>query len=633
MRPTDSRSIAYFELFLILILLVFDSGFVFLYSYLAANVAFFGFVFGVSAVAFLLLYSLSHDRASWSSELHALFSISLFCYVMQIAASGDMILGALVKLLSQIQSLGLWFVLFIPLLFISSISIYFLRKERRSDSMAKYALLAVLFLILVFYFFFLLKGIFVADDEEVLKLTSVAMLLNGTNPYAASISLLLSQHIGSVGATFTTTNRIIGNMDYPALFFLAFVPFYFAAQPAIASLDSVYMPLQFTIFLFLLLLVFARSLKHRQLMRPSITFLLIFVLAAISLTSATVYLMLALMLLAYTEIDSKYAWIFIGLCLSIQQELWLPAVLLLAYSFNSRGMRRGLRNTLGSAAVFLLFNGYFILQNPGAFFGSILGTLNQPIIPFNPSVISFALLKVYPIPLPAYSVLFAIISLLVLVVSLYFNRKELIPLLSIIPFLFIDHVLTTYYAFLIFIFVFALSVSSGRHVTGSIERWLRGHRQVFAAAFTLLVMIAVAFVYVSHVSYQNGFSISVVNQTLLLNSSANVSVLRASVVHGNLSNSTVYLLAFTYGGASASFAGIGGQGIIGDPQQCKAAGYECTVNVNKLSLNGTSPYNLTVTIPWAGKAGPVERASLVIYNGPYFYAANSAGNATSPGSG
>ncbi len=632
MRLTDNR-LSYIELFLLLLLVVLQSGIALLFFYISSGLAVFSLVFELSFLAFALLYVVPDRRPDGEGAaprlLHALFSIAIFSFIMSILTSGAAYPGLMVKLLTSIQTLGLWLVLFIPLFFLAFTGVYFLRKEHGSETGTKLLLLASVLFILILYYFFIINGALSADDEELLKLVSVQLLLNGSNPYATSISLILYQHTSSIGATLTAGNTLLGTMDYPSLFFLASAPFYFIAKPVIYNLVHVYMPAQFVVFLFVLLVTFAYLMKQKQLMRPQLTLLLLFVLSATELSSITTYLMLALLLLAYAKIESKYAWLFLGLCLSIQQELWLPVLFLLVYSLNTYGIRAGARNAVGALAVFLAFNAYFILLSPSAYFGSIFGTLNQPILPFNPSPFAFFMLSSYQLPLASYSLLFEAIAVFLLLVFLYLNKKELIPLFSLIPFLVLDHILVSYYAFFLFLFIFAIATSDGARRRGIVEMWLRKHRAHFFLAVSAAALLIIGFVAASHNTYQRNFDITATNQTLFINTAGSSTILNSRLAYHNMSNDTLYVFAFKYAGISAGFSGLINQSIISNPQACLPSDYRCLINVNKIMLpNSSGVYPLSLRINWSKDNGEVSRAAVALYNSSYFYVSGSIGNSS-----
>ncbi len=631
MRLTPRR-INYLELFALLIFIILNAGTALLYFYISEGNAFFSIAFYTFFLAFVSIFLVRRGAGSEnpdSQALHALFSISAFSYFMSLLTAGGALRGLAVKLIISVQSLGLWLVLFLPLLFFSFAAIYLLKKDRWRNPYPKLVLLAVVFLMLVLYYFIVLQGVFIADDEELLKLVSVTFLIHGMNPYSTSIAQLLYQHTGSIGATLTTTNTFVGTMDYPALFFLTFVPFYFAAQPTIQNLNTVYLPLQFCAFLFILIAVFAYLSKEKQMLKPQLTLIVLFILAATELSSLTAYLMLALMLLAYAKIESRYAWLFLGLCVSIQEELWLPVLFLLAYSLNTQGLRQGMRNALGAVAVFLVFNAAFIAWSPSAYFGSVFAPLNQLIMPFNPSAFSFSMLKYYQLPLTAYPLLFEMLAAFLMLAFLYLNRKELIPFFSLVPFLVLDHILVSYYAFFLFLLLFAVVSASTKRKEGVIERELRRRKRAFFSLVVVATLLIAGFLVLSHSAYQRNFNVSVVNQSVIVNRSTNTTFSNSQLVYRNLTNSTLYLFTFTYSGISAGFSGLLNESIINGSQRCASGNFTCLVNTNRITLNGSSGvYPLHIFMHWSNQSSLVNRAAVVLYNGQYFYVSDSVGNET-----
>src|SRR5208283_3732191 len=141
----------------------------------------------------------------------------------------------------------------------------------------------------------------------------------------------------------------------------------------------------------------------------------------------------------------RYSWLILGLMVSLQEQLWVIALLFIAYSFNNNGARKGLKDLLGVAAVFLLINGYFMFTAPSSYVQDFIGPL-AAVLPNQDSPIGYLLASVYQVPLYAYTYLFLISIALSLLVSLYLNDRKLILPLSVIPFLFLGHASTLYYA-------------------------------------------------------------------------------------------------------------------------------------------------------------------------------------------
>lgn len=636
-----SEKLLQVELFVSAALLIINSSMAFLTFFLFhQSLAFLSLIFAAIFVAFALLYAMKKDRHStfqkidpYTLSMHVLF-VAMFLFNFFIFfATRKLGFVLLAQLTLVIEGFVLFFLALLPVFFLAFIGMYLAKREWGRKRIPDLLLFAIIFVVLMIYFFFVLKEVFHADDEELLKLTGINMLLNGTNPYSASIEPLLYQHINTIGATITTNNAIIGVMDYPALFFLLFLPFYFFAAPVTQSLNSVYLPLQTVVFLFIFLLVFAYSLKKKDLKVPSLLLLAISIFAITNISSTTTYLMLSLMMLAYAKIDSRYAWVFLGLCVSVQEELWPAALLLLAYSFNNQGIRRGAYNALGALLLFLLINSYFIAINPLAFVRALFLPLNQYIMPLNPSQFSFFLLKLYPMLMPTYAQLFEIGIAFLLLLFLYWNRKELLFLFSLIPFLLLPHILVSYYAFFLFLFIFSFMLEEKKKEKGVIEKQLRNRKLLFAFLLLALLASAFALAYTSHAAYERNFNISFENESVRIFNASNLTRVSGVISYTNLSNNTVYLFTFTLSGLSSSFTGLINTSIIENPQRCNASDYGCFVNLNKIVLpRDQNRYPINLSIQWPNNTKTVSYVSVAIYNSQYFYVSDGAEAANLSGS-
>ena len=370
-------------------------------------------------------------------------------------------------------------------------------------------------------------------------------------------------------------------------------------------------------FLFILVVAFALTVNKEELLKPRVALLFVFALSLSSTASTIQFLMLALMMIAYAKIDSKYAFVPLGLCAALQQELWVPVVLLLVYSLNRHGIKKGAYNVIGAAAVFLAINAYFIALGPSAYFGAILGTLNKSIIPVAPSSFSFALMRNYAVPLSTYPMLFKIMIAIAILVVLYTNRKELIPMFSFITLITLTHALLSYYVFFLFLMFFAVSTWQKQGKDGVFQKFLKKRKVIFYSGLIALIAFAAFTIYASHATYARDFDIRLVNQSIAIDS--NRTVVSGDILYRNLSNNTVFIWAIA-GGKTITTAGFANQSIIASPQRCAASDYTCLVNVNRIALpeNATS-YHITVSIPWENSTAVMNGASIQIYNGDYYY--------------
>jgi hypothetical protein len=254
--------------------------------------------------------------------------------------------------------------------------------------------------------------------------------------------------------------------------------------------------------------------------------------------------------------------------------------------------------------------------------------VNQLIMPFNPSPFAFFFMKFYPILLSTYTDIFALTALLLILLFLYWNKKELVMLFSLIPLLFLDHVISSYYAFFLFPFLFTFFVE-GRKKTGIIEKELRRRKLLFALFILAILASILIVVYNSHAQYEKSFSIGFEPQSLFVNTTSNTTTENGTISYHNLSNSTVYVYVVTQSGLSIAFEGLINESLISNPQKCAPDDYVCLVALNKIVLpNNASEYPLTLRIAWSNQTREIIRSSVIIYNGKYFYTSDPISNYT-----
>ena len=109
-------------------------------------------------------------------------------------------------------------------------------------------------------------------------------------------------------------------------------------------------------------------------------------------SSIVILLMLAVLLLSYFKIDRWYSFVLLGVAAALQEELWLPVILLIVYASNTYGYKKGMRIFAGTILVFLALNIYFIALNPTAFFGSLFSPISAYIFPVSLAPFGYSLL-------------------------------------------------------------------------------------------------------------------------------------------------------------------------------------------------------------------------------------------------
>lgn len=517
-----------------------------------------------------------------------------------------------------LYGLAVSFAIYIILFLLLSVGAYLIYTAKNYRAGLLVFIIVLAFLIIYFtsgYF----KVKYIANDESILTMYSVKAILNGTNPYTTSISrLIYFSHLQN-GTSFTllSNSTVIGGVTYPSLFFLTFVPFYFLSPPTIQNLENIDLTTQASVFIFILLVVIYSMIEKKNILRPRYMLYVFLALFLSNIVSVATYLMLAVILLAYWKLDSRYSWIILGVAVSLQEELWIPAVLLIAYSFNSYGFRKGMANVIGTAAVFLLFNGYFIILNPGAY----LHTVFEPIsgfLPLDPSApIGYFVFMHYGVATELFSKLFILAVAGVLLVLLYFNAKKAIPLLSIIPFMFLTHALVNYYYFFMAMFVVIAYSEAERHRDGILMREVAKYsnfKYLISGLLGLVILLGVFFIWQAHAAYVNELNLSVSNQQAYISGN---SLYYSGTVSYNLTGanaSRMYVLLNVYGSGEEGFYGLFNTSIFNSSSACA---YPCSLNINILELNSSS--HVYAIHAYGRNFSGQTYVSIFLYNQDYAY--------------
>ena len=570
-------------------------------------------LFTILFFSYVIIYIVWSGGSLKRIALRTLFALMLLLFLLFFLMPAPVFFGQMRDLVSLGSGVGIYLLFLLPtyLLFAFGCYMYRIKKDRRAGSI----LFAIGFSLLLVFFGYLVTY-YSVGDEVLLSLQAVVQLLHGANPYSSSILGLLYAYRNTVGGTLTTGNVYISTMDYPALYFLSSAPFYFLSSQTVYGLGHTDMKIEVPAFLALLLLtlVFLRDRKDILGFSPAIVVFLAFVTS--TMVSAPTMLMLALVIIAYARLDSRYAFIPLGLALSIQQELWLPVAFLMLFSLNNGRLRDAVRSILGAAAIFLLVNAYFIALNPAAFFGDIFLPLGH-IIPFSATPFASVLLYSYGVGLSLSSALMLLSSAALALLLLYWNRKELIPVFSLVPLLFLFHSLTGYYTFFLFFLVFVMSLGSGRRNAGRFTALLRSRKALLYSLLALIAVIGVALTYQSHLGYESSFGIRTANQSVRF--AGNNTVYSADVLRTGRGNLTLYLYLQGYSANDTYLLyGLGNQSLIGTAPLCGSP--ECLINVNRITMpENTALYHLTAVINGSNESSKVTCLDAMLYSHDYIY--------------
>lgn len=580
----------------------------------------------IAAVLFLIYAFIyltrSHFKNSYDFILLPTFVLFLIDFILMFVLTHPFILYLILLTLHTEEQIGSRITIFMPSFFLAFLGAYFVRtKSSKATVRLGQILIALAVLLIAFYFFSgYVYQYYAIDDEEFIVFYSTKALLQGLNPYNYSISRLLYYNTSITTISLTTNNEIIGIFNYPALFLYTFVPFYFASAPSIHNLGHVDLVVQAACFIMIAILTVAFSLDKKWLRRPiwGPIFFLSYELGAIA--SVTTFLMFALLVLAYSRLNTKYSWLFLGLCLAIQEQLWIPIIFLMLYSLNNHGLRKGVYDMIMALLVFMVINAYFIALGPSTFAYAIFNPLQKLLFPNPTAFFGYYVLTNYHMLLGSFMIIFVLVLAFLLILFVHLNQKNLLGFFSLIPFLFLSHSLGVYYSFFVSFLVISLFIKEEKPGTGIFEKIMRERKPLVYAALALIIIAIVAVAYYSHLAYTRAFNLTITNQTLAINNGLKQSLYLANLRYNNMQVRQFYISFLVFQNETLNLYGVLNNSLIYNPVRCQSGNYTCTTNVNLVTLNGTSGnYSLYAHLKWLNQSVPLRLARLVIYTDQYFY--------------
>jgi len=406
--------------------------------------------------------------------------------------------------------------------------------------------------------------------------------------------------MSNFGITATTENKIIGVLDYPALFTIIGIPFIILPIKI-----GLILKLQVFIFLYLLFLTIGYLAKKEETAKPSFLILTGILVSLFVLSSSMQALMLLLSLIAYSKSGTRYGWLFLGLAASIQEMLWLPVLLLISYTFSSFGFKKGVKELSLTLIVFLIINGPFILLSPYQFLHNVILPATSYIIPDSYGLAGYLITIFYPTGLSAYSLVPSVFIIFSILLMLYINDKRLVFIISIIPFLFLAHGLATYYLF----FIGAFLISLGLEYKAGRDR-ISSYKKLILYALIIILIATAIYVFFAHNAYESNFYIKTLNQSYAI---ANNTLLY-NLTLSYKANIPALTTALSIYNGSVSLHGIN-EGIIQGANETPDAEM---IDTNFIHLNKKGIVNIEYKIALPQGIGTFY-ADPAIFNGSYVY--------------
>jgi hypothetical protein len=505
-----------------------------------------GIIYIVYATTFAFLNS--DKRFKKPSGIVAIISIVLL--VAALFSIGGFNNGVI--LLANIYPLLVAYSIALPVIILILLAFYLIRNHsfKHSDivALALFIFAVALFFIYQVYIFGY-KGIGI-DDETVIAYRALSAMLAGHNPYLFNSAGIMANNITKYGFTMLTNNTVVGRLDYPALYMLVGLPFYAPFNGSVVNIIDNGNALGYLMMFLLSLFVFGfivgkKSIGDLKILAPAI---FVFIFYSLQIVSPQYSIAIILLLLLLRYIDNKYIFIILGIAASLQELLWVPVLLTLAYISSTRGVKHGARYVLLTLLVFLLINGYFIAMGPGVFVSQVLKPLNGNLLPFYLAPISSLVQGITPIPLGGYGILFYILFALSVIITLYSANKLTIFTGMILSYFALSHSLIIYYLMPIAIMASAFVMDQKLSGKSRFRSWLLDHKiSRRSTAITVSISAVLLFVIMIayfHSIYATGFGVSVYGQMVVRNNNGTFD--KVSVYSSTNTSQNAYMLGFYY---------------------------------------------------------------------------------------
>lgn len=501
------------------------------------------------------------------------------------------------------------------------------RKNTRNYIKLTALTLFAIFIILFSYFVF--SGIkhFSFSDEQFLTIIFLKQMLLHHNPYTINQSSLQNLMVSNFShenitlPTFNTNNKIITAMDYPAMFFLFQIPFYFLSKINLSNIFSFDAKSEFLVYVCILFFTIAFLLNKKQLQKPLLIFVIILLssFAYNALGSIVQILLISLLLIAYFKLDNKYIWIILGIAAAIDELAFLPVLFLIIYSFNNFGIKRGFYNLIGSVLIFIILNSYFfvingnIIFNTVSFIRDVFLPLNSYIIPSSVAPFGFFIVNYFNIPLSYFKYLFFLSSIALIIIFVRLNKKQLIPLFSLIPLLFLQRAIISYFPiFILFLFVSLCIEDKKKH-----KNKIAANPAAFYILLIICMLCFIALLIFGHYQYLKNYNLYIKPISYHINKSKNISIYNLLLVYKNtrLNYVSTYVNAYIKNSNIVGAIGIFNNNSILNKSANTDLSIKNSVNPNFIFLN-KSANNTKIEIVVDGEYPTIK---CVLYNNQFYY--------------
>ncbi len=250
---------------------------------------------------------------------------------------------------------------------------------------------------------------FAVDDEYLIDLYSAKQFLDGLNPYLYSTTknvFLVFKNFNLDYTTPTMNGKVITFMGYPALAFLAYIPYFF-----IGKIDNTIIGL-FSIIP--LILVYKKFNDKKIALIAIFSILLNFIYLYSAIDAVIGILWVSFLMVSYYFLykNPVLSGIFFGLSISSKQFPVFIFPFMIYMIYREKGLKKAIQWLLIASLIFLIINGYFIILNPVIYINNILSPEVDHLIGIGYGISQISFLGYVYIPYMFFTVVFILIFIL-----------------------------------------------------------------------------------------------------------------------------------------------------------------------------------------------------------------------------
>ncbi len=251
------------------------------------------------------------------------------------------------------------------------------------------------------------------DDEYLIDLYSAKQFLGGLNPYIHSTTaniFSIYKNFNLDYTTPTTYGAVITFMGYPALAFIAYIPYFF-----IGRLDNTIIGL---LSIIPLILVYKKFQDKRLALLGVMAIIVNFVYMYSAVDAIIGILWVSSLMISYYFLYKNpfLSGIFFGLSISAKQFPIFIFPFIIYMIYRERGLKKAIQWLLIASAVFLLINGYFIILSPVTYITNVLSPELNRLIGIGYGISQLSFMGYIYIPYTAFTIAFTLVFIMSIVI-------------------------------------------------------------------------------------------------------------------------------------------------------------------------------------------------------------------------